>query len=458
MNYLDRNEFNFKPSQLVVDTIKNFDLSKFAFYTRIYDQGKKSIFSVFLSEQFQIDEQQVLLGYGAEDLLKKAVHFFLTEEGSNRIMMIPKFSWWYYANIAAEVNGKTLQYNVIETDDTFKYDFDALERQVNEVRPKVLLVATPNNPTGNGLTPTELEHLCDIVPKETVILVDEAYASYVTSDTLYIKHLVETRSNIVFCRTLSKFYGLPGLRLGFGFIGKGDEMERFAKCSKYDISAEMNDYRRSLIIKLRDSKIEELNGATEELEMAFGRSGRETMGGEVLDFWMRQMQSKETMRQLMVHRREYDAAVIEQELEQFPESMYYVWKENRDLFVSKILYMHIPRESLWRFVSGIAYVEMAKPVARCIDITAVSKIVDTVLPMDINDMKEAELLLSRVNDKSGHAYDAELERLRNARDAKVASGAEPRRIGQIIGRQNNIGNTTGLEELLNQEAIRKLLE
>ena len=209
MNYLDRNEFNFKPSQLVVDTIKNFDLSKFAFYTRIYDQGKKSIFSVFLSEQFQIDEQQVLLGYGAEDLLKKAVHFFLTEEGSNRIMMIPKFSWWYYANIAAEVNGKTLQYNVIETDDTFKYDFDSLERQVNEVRPKVLLVATPNNPTGNGLTPTELEHLCDIVPKETVILVDEAYASYVTSDTLYIKHLVETRSNIVFCRTLSKFYGLP---------------------------------------------------------------------------------------------------------------------------------------------------------------------------------------------------------------------------------------------------------
>ena len=162
-------------------------------------------------------------------MLKKAVHFFLTEEGSNKIMMIPKFSWWYYANIAAEVNGKTLQYNVIETDDTFKYDFDSLERQVNEVRPKILLVATPNNPTGNGLTPTELEHLCDIVPKETIILVDEAYASYVTSDTLYIKHLVETRGNIVFCRTLSKFYGLPGLRLGFGFIGKGDEMEHFAK-------------------------------------------------------------------------------------------------------------------------------------------------------------------------------------------------------------------------------------
>ena len=229
MNYLDRNEFNFEPSQLVVDTIKNFDLSKFAFYTRIYDQGKKSIFSVFVSELFHIDEQQVLLGYGAEDMLKKAVHFFLTEKGSNGTMMIPKFSWWYYSNIASEVDGKTIQYNVIENDDTFKYDFDSLERQVNEVHPRILLVATPNNPTGNGLTPTELEYLCDIVPAKTVILVDEAYASYVTSDTSYIKHLVETRDNIVFCRTLSKFYGLPGLRLGFRFIGKGPEMERFAK-------------------------------------------------------------------------------------------------------------------------------------------------------------------------------------------------------------------------------------
>lgn len=136
MNYLDRNEFNFEPSQLVVDTIKNFDIRKFAFYTRIYDQGKKSIFSVYLSEQFHIDEQQVLVGYGAEDLLKKAVHYFLTKKGSNGIMMIPKFSWWYYSNIADEVEGQTIQYNVIETDDTFKYDFEALERQVNEVRQK----------------------------------------------------------------------------------------------------------------------------------------------------------------------------------------------------------------------------------------------------------------------------------------------------------------------------------
>ena len=234
--------------------------------------------------------------------------------------------------------------------------------------------------------------------------------------------------------------------------------ERFALYSKYDISGEINDYRRSLIIKLRDTDLEELEAVTEELEMAYGRSGREAMGGEVLDFWMRQMQSTETKRQLMVHRREYDVAAIERELESFPESMYYVWKENRELFVSKVLYMHIPREALWRFVSGIAFVEMAKPCARCIDMPAVSKVVDTVLPMDVNAMKEAELMLSRINDRNGHVFDAELERLRNARDAKVAQKSEPRRVGQVIGLQNNLGDVSGLESLLQSKEIKKLLE
>ena len=67
MNYLDRNEFNYAPSQEVVEALKNFDINKLCFYTRIYDEGKKSILSVYLSESYGIDEPQVLLGYGGED-------------------------------------------------------------------------------------------------------------------------------------------------------------------------------------------------------------------------------------------------------------------------------------------------------------------------------------------------------------------------------------------------------
>lgn len=60
LNFLDRNEFNYSPSKEVVEALKNFDINKLCFYTRIYDEGKKSILSVFLSELYDIDETQVL--------------------------------------------------------------------------------------------------------------------------------------------------------------------------------------------------------------------------------------------------------------------------------------------------------------------------------------------------------------------------------------------------------------
>ena len=54
MNFLDRNEFNFKPSAKVVEAIKNFEPETLCFYTRIYDEGKKSVISVKLSEIYAI--------------------------------------------------------------------------------------------------------------------------------------------------------------------------------------------------------------------------------------------------------------------------------------------------------------------------------------------------------------------------------------------------------------------
>jgi histidinol-phosphate aminotransferase len=227
--FLDRNEFNYPPSEEVVQALKNFDVNKLCFYTRIYDEGKKSIFSVFLSELYGIDESQVLLGYGGEDILKQSVHYFLTQEDGNKTMLIPKFSWWYYKSIADEVDGRTLQYPLYEEGTTFKYDLGAMKRMVEEEKPKILLLASPNNPTGNGLTPDDLAELLAFVPKETIVLIDEAYASFVTEDNSYIGALVNKYDNLIISRTLSKFYGLPGLRMGFGFISKG--LEKFIRYS-----------------------------------------------------------------------------------------------------------------------------------------------------------------------------------------------------------------------------------
>lgn len=226
--FLDRNEFNYPPSEEVKEVLKNFDVNKLCFYTRIYDEGKKSIFSVFLSELYDIDESQVLLGYGGEDILKQAVHYFLTLADGNKKILIPKFSWWYYKSIADEVDGCTIQYPLYEEGNTYKYDMARIKEMIKEEKPKMLLLASPNNPTGNGLTPAELEELL-IAAGDTVVLVDEAYASFVTEGTTYIKRLINQYDNLIISRTLSKFYGLPGLRMGFGFISKA--LIRFIKYS-----------------------------------------------------------------------------------------------------------------------------------------------------------------------------------------------------------------------------------
>ena len=186
MNFLDRNEFNFEPSQKVIDAIKGFNPMDLCFYTRIYDEGKKSVITVRLSEMYNVPEEQVLLGYGGEDILKNAVHYYLTK-GNNKTILIPEFSWWYYNSIAEEVEGQTEMYPLYEQGDTFAYNVDEVIEYTNRICPRMLLLASPNNPTGNSLTSEEVGRIMENIPAETMVLIDEAYASFINSDVDYIE-------------------------------------------------------------------------------------------------------------------------------------------------------------------------------------------------------------------------------------------------------------------------------
>ena len=114
-------------------------------------------------------------------------------------------------------------YPLHETEDTFAYDVDEIIEYTNRIQPRMLLLASPNNPTGNSLSSEQIGRIMENIPSDTMVLIDEAYASFITTDTDYIAPLVNKYSNLIISRTLSKFYGLPGLRVGFGFIGKGHD-------------------------------------------------------------------------------------------------------------------------------------------------------------------------------------------------------------------------------------------
>ncbi len=218
--YLDRNEYNFEVAPLVEETIQTFSPLEFTHYTRCFQQGIKSELSDFIGKMYDVPEKNVVLGYGGEDILKSVIHCFLSQGHRQRKILIPTFSWWYYKSIAEEVNGSTTMYPLYEDGYEFKYDIPEIKRLLQDEQPDMLLLASPNNPTGNSLTLDEMKDILRSVDPQTIVVVDEAYTLFNRQDISYIAPLITEFPNLLIVRTFSKFYGLPGLRLGYSFMGE----------------------------------------------------------------------------------------------------------------------------------------------------------------------------------------------------------------------------------------------
>ncbi len=97
------------------------------------------------------------------------------------------------------------------------HDLDAMADAVTE-RTRMVIVCTPNNPTGPVVTGAEFEAFMARVPETVLVVLDEAYAEFVTEPTAVRgTPLLERYPNLVVLRTFSKAYGLAGLRVGYAF-------------------------------------------------------------------------------------------------------------------------------------------------------------------------------------------------------------------------------------------------
>lgn len=217
--YLDRNEHNYGPAPVVYDILKSVDKDLLGFYSREFDKGIKSSLSKYIGECFNIPENRVLLGYGGEDLLKQVVHGYLPK-AENNTLLIPQYSWWYYKQIASEVGGSTYEYPMIQGEESYLYDLEGMKDAYTKYRPKIVLIASPNNPTGNSIPSEILKEFLDFVDKDTVVVIDEAYAMYKSTDFEPVQKLVDQYSNLIVIRTFSKYYGLPAVRIGFALVGE----------------------------------------------------------------------------------------------------------------------------------------------------------------------------------------------------------------------------------------------
>ena len=96
-----------------------------------------------------------------------------------------------------------------------RHDLDAMAAAITD-RTRVVVVCTPNNPTGPAVRGAELTAFIDLVPEDVLVVVDEAYREFVRdADVADAVALYRDRPNVCALRTFSKAYGLAGLRVGY---------------------------------------------------------------------------------------------------------------------------------------------------------------------------------------------------------------------------------------------------
>lgn len=164
-----------------------------------------------LAERFGVDDDAVHIGAGSVSILAQLV---LATSGPGDEVIFAWRSFEAYPWLAAVSGAKAIQ--VPLTDDA-RHDLPAMAAAITD-RTRAIIVCTPNNPTGPIVTQAEFDAFADAVPSDVLIILDEAYAEFVTNphsvDGLNVLG-AEGRTNVVVLRTFSKAYGLAGLRIGY---------------------------------------------------------------------------------------------------------------------------------------------------------------------------------------------------------------------------------------------------
>jgi histidinol-phosphate aminotransferase len=198
---LDANENPYGCSPRVNSALASF--SDFS----IYPDAEQTELRELLSEYTGVSASNIVASAGSDQLIDLLMRLFVSP-GDEVISCTPTFAMFrFFTDL---VGGKAVE---IARKDDFSVDVEAVLKAIT-LKTKLILLATPNNPTGT-LTPKE--DIIKLLDSGLPLLVDEAYYEF-TGQTM--APLVGKRPNLMVLRTFSKWAGLAGLRIGYGLFPK----------------------------------------------------------------------------------------------------------------------------------------------------------------------------------------------------------------------------------------------
>jgi histidinol-phosphate aminotransferase len=161
-----------------------------------------------LATLYGVQEQQLLPGRGSDESIDLLVRGFCRASVDNAVICPPTFGM--YA-VAARIQGAAVREVPLLPESGFALDA-ARVLGACDANTKIVFLCSPNNPTGNAMSPAAIEKLLVALSDKALVVVDEAYIEF-SGDRSLTTQLARF-PNLVVLRTLSKAYGLAGARVG----------------------------------------------------------------------------------------------------------------------------------------------------------------------------------------------------------------------------------------------------
>lgn len=191
---------------LFIDYYKTYDLND---YIKYYPPQNKSL-SKTLSKFTNINSENLIVGNGAIQIIEILLKEFTNKK---KCIITPTFSTYYEFDLENILFFKT------NKEDNFTIDKEKLITFCNDNKIEVLILVNPNNPTGAALNKNEIEYIINSINKETITIIDESFIDFYDK-TQSLEKNVEDNKNLIIIRSLSKDFGIAGLRLGYGVCDK----------------------------------------------------------------------------------------------------------------------------------------------------------------------------------------------------------------------------------------------
>lgn len=226
-------------------------------YNRYPDPRQSELKSV-ISRIKGVPVEQIFIGNGSDEAIDLALRIFCEPRIDNIVTIAPTYGMY---GVAAAIND--VEVREVALGDEFALSTKAL-LDACDARTKLIFLCSPNNPTGNSFAIDELRCLLDNFGG--ILVVDEAYIDFASQPSAIT--LLGEYENLVVLQTLSKAYGLAGLRLGLAFASEYI-MQLFANV-KYPYNVNLAGMERAMKLLARDvnGEIEQLKSERERLAAA----------------------------------------------------------------------------------------------------------------------------------------------------------------------------------------------